>query len=808
MTSPSPLPPAALCHRIDTGAWTFRSTAELEDLADVVGQARATGAIRFGIGIRHDGYNLFVLGPPSTGNHAIVRRFLAEQAAGEPIPCDWCYVNNFDQPHKPRVLRLPAGQGARLRADMEELIADLKTAIPATFESDEYRARRHEIEQEFKERRGKVIQELERDADGMGIAVIHTPTGIAFAPKRAGEVMSPEEFEKLPAEKQKSIEQQVLGLRQRLEQIFSQLPVWQRETQQQMRELDRQVVMAAVGHLISTMKARYAEWPPVIAYLDAVEKSVVDNADDFRRQEDGPELTLFGITVPRGGGEASLRRYVVNLLIDQGVASGAPVVYVDNPSYAELVGRVEHMAQMGTLLTDFTLIKPGALHRANGGYLVLDARRVLLQPFAWEALKRCLSAKQVRIEEPGQMLSLVSTVSLEPEPIPLDVKVVLVGERLLYYLLHQFDPDFRELFKVAADFEEDVDRSPANVMLHARLIATLARREQLLPFQSDAVARVLEQCSRAAFDADKLSVRVQDITDLLRESDHLARAAKQKSVRAEDVGSAVAARIGRSARIRDRLQEQIRNGTVMIDTDGVRVGQVNGLSVVTLGELSFGHPVRITARVRLGKGEVVDIEREVELGGPIHSKGVLILAGLLGQRYCRDRPLSLAASLVFEQSYGRVDGDSASCAEMCALLSALADVPIRQSLAITGSVNQHGEVQAIGGVNEKIEGHFDICRARGLGGDHGVLIPAANVRHLMLRDDVVQACATGKFHVYPVTTVDEAMELLTGIAAGKRGADGRFPDGSVNQRVEQRLAELAERARAYMSAPAEPTRET
>lgn len=798
MTHPEPLSPEVLYRCIDTGPWQFQTTADLEDLTEIVGQTRATEAIRFGIGIRCDGYNLFVLGSPSSGSHAIVRGFLAEQAAREPMPADWCYVNNFEQPHRPRVLRLPAGLGVKLRDDMEELVEDLQGAIPAAFESDECRARRHEIEQEFKEHREKVIEELERDAAEHGIALIHTPTGMAFAPSRKGEVMSTEEFEKLPAEEQKRIEELVGTFRQRLEQLFNQIPQWRRENQQQIRELDRTVVMAAVGHLIDSFKKRYAAYPEVLDYLSAVEQAVVENADDFRRPEEGQEMTLFGMTIMRGRDAAALRRYEVNVLIDHSATEGAPVVYVDNPSYPELIGRVEHLAQMGTLVTDFTLIKPGALHRANGGYLVLDARRVLLQPFAWEGLKRCLSANQVRIESLGQMLSLISTVSLEPEPIPLNVKVVLVGERLLYYLLYYYDPDFRELFKVAADFEDDMDRSPETQMLHARLVATLARREKLLPFHRDAVARVLEHGSRLAADAEKLSVRVQDITDLLREADHWARAAEREVVQVDDVRRAIEARIDRADRVRDRLQEAIRRGTILIDTDGSKIGQVNGLSVMTLGDLDFGHPTRITARVRLGKGEVVDIQREVELGGPIHSKGVLILAGFLGARYCTDRPLSLSASLVFEQTYGQVEGDSASCAELCAFLSALADVPLKQSLAITGSVNQHGEVQPIGAVNEKIEGFFDTCQARGLNGGQGVVIPAANVKHLMLREDLVRACRENKFRIYPVATVDEAMELLTDAPAGARDANGLFPEGSVNRRVEQRIVKLAEQARAFV----------
>jgi lon-related putative ATP-dependent protease len=492
-----------------------------------------------------------------------------------------------------------------------------------------------------------------------------------------------------------------------------------------------------------------------------------------------------------------VRRYQVNVIVDHSGATGAPVIYEDHPTAQNLVGRIEHMAQMGALITDFNLIKAGALHRANGGYLILEARKVLLQPFAWEELKRALSSEEIRVEVLGQTLSLISTVSLEPEPIPLDVKVVLLGERLLYYTLSQLDPDFAELFKVAADFEDQMDRTSENHLLYARMIATMVRQEGLRPFDRQAVARVIEQSARIAGDAERLSTHVQSIADLLREADYWAGEAQRGVVSAADVQRAIDAQIYRSDRVRERLQEEIQRGTILIDSQGAKVGQVNGLSVITLGQFAFGRPSRITARVRLGRGEVVDIEREVALGGPIHSKGVLILSSYLGARYAMDRPLSLSASLVFEQSYSGVEGDSASSAELYALLSALADLPIKQGLAVTGSVNQYGQVQAIGGVNEKIEGFFDVCRAQGLTGEQGVLIPASNVKHLMLRPDVVAAVAAGQFRVYAVETIDQGIEVLTGVPAGERDAQGEFPAGSVNQRVEARLIALSEKRLAF-----------
>jgi lon-related putative ATP-dependent protease len=489
--------------------------------------------------------------------------------------------------------------------------------------------------------------------------------------------------------------------------------------------------------------------------------------------------------------DSPYRRYQVNLLVDNAATVGAPVIYEDHPTIENLVGRVGYRSQLGTLVTELHLIKAGALHRANGGYLILDARNLLSQPYAWDALKRALLGKQVRIESLGQMMSLVTTVSLEPEPVPLDVKVVLLGERVLFYLLEQLEPDFHALFKVAVDFEDDVERTPGNDLLYARVIAAVARDEKLRALDRGAVAAVLDRCARVAGDGGKLTANMGALVDLLREADHAAGERGGTVVGAADVESAVAAQERRGGRLRERVLEQIRQGTLIIETSGSRVGQVNGLGVVELGHVAFGHPSRITARVRLGQGRVLDIEREAELGGPIHTKGVMILAGLLAGRYAGDRPLSLSASLVFEQSYGLVEGDSASSAELYALLSAIAQVPLAQSIAVTGSVNQHGEVQPVGGINEKIEGFFDVCNARGLTGAHGVLIPAANVRNLMLRHDVVDAVREGKFHVWSVRTIDEGVELLAGLSAGERGRDGTFPAGSVNRRVEDRLKEFA-----------------
>ncbi len=794
----APLSAHQLRKTCDPSQFDFETTAELEPLNDILGQERAVKAILFGIGIRREGYNLFALGPSGTGKRTTIGQFLDRKAAAEPTPADWCYVNNFDQPHKPHALRLPPGQGVVLRKDMEQLVEELRTAIPAAFESDDYRTRRQEAEEEFKERQEKAFTELQEQAREKNVALIRTPVGLAFAPLKDGEVISPDDFQKLPEETRKQFEQDINELQERLQSIIFQVRQWEREARKKVKELDRQVAMFAVGHQIDELREKYASLPEVVEYLDAVQKDVIENVDEFRKPEEQPQV--MGLPMPRPlKGPPLLRRYQVNVLVDHSETEGAPVVYEDHPTYNNLIGRIEHIAQMGALLTDFNLIKPGALHRANGGYLILDARQLLLQPYAWDALKRALRSREIRLESLAQALSLVSTVSLEPESIPLDVKVVLIGERLLYYLLHLYDPDFSELFKVEADFNERMARTPENNLLYARMIGTLARNEGLLPFDRQAVARVIERSARLADDSEKLSAHLLSVVDLLREADYWATTGGHKTVTADDVQQAIEAQIHRADRVRGLVQEEIRRGTIMIDTSGERVGQINGLSVIALGNFAFGQPNRITARVRLGKGEVVNIEREVELSGPIHSKGVLILAHFLTARYAPDYPLSLSASLAFEQSYGGVEGDSASVAELCALLSALADVPLKQSLAVTGSVNQHGEVQPIGGVNEKIEGFFDVCRDRGLTGEQGVIIPAANVVHLMLRQDVVAAAEAGQFHIYPVRTVDEAVELLTGMPAGERDEEGNFPEGTLNYLVEARLIEMAERQRDFSS---------
>jgi len=791
-----PLDAQALLRRCDASLLDFETTAELSDAADIVGQARALDAVRFGIDIKQPGFNLFVLGDPGSGRHAAVRRLLEEKAASEPAPSDWCCVYNFADANKPRLLRLPPGRGGRFRQDMQQFVTELGKAIGAAFESEEYRVRIEAIQEEFKQREEGALRALGQESGEKGIALLRTPRGFVFAPIKGEETMAPDEFEKLSDEDKSRIGSLIEEYGERLHKLMHQFPQWRREMQQRIKAASRETMGLAVGHLIEELKEHYTDLLNVLEFLDQVMHDVIESSEELREQPKS-EGDTSGVIV---SGSISLARYQVNLLVDNGAAKAAPVVFEDNPVYPNLVGRVDSIAHMGTLVTNFTLVKPGALQRANGGYLVLDAVKVLTQPYAWEGLKRALRSAQVRIESLGQVFGFTSTLSLEPEPMPLEVKVVLVGERIHYYLLKEYDPEFEELFKVGADFESELARNEPNTRSYGRFLGMLARQARLRPFERQAVARMIEYSARLAGDSEKLSASTRRLSDLMQEADHHAGLAGRQTVTREDVEAALEAQRHRAGRLNEHLQEQILRNTLLIAVDGAHVGQVNGLAVIDLGDVMFAHPVRITATARIGEGDVVDIERESELGGAIHSKGVMILSSFLAARYAHSLPLSLSASLVFEQSYGPVEGDSASLAELCALLSALAGVPIKQSLAITGSVNQYGRVQPIGGVNEKIEGFFDICKARGLSGGQGVIIPQSNVKHLMLKEEVVAACAEGSFRVYAVEDVDQAVELLTGVPAGEPDAEGVVPEGSINYLVAAQLAEMSALRQAFAAA--------
>jgi lon-related putative ATP-dependent protease len=720
---------------------------------------------------------------------------LKAAAGRRPKPPDVCYANNIKEPGKPRLLTLPAGSAAPFREDVRRLIEDIAAALPRAFEGEDYQSRLHGLNDEYRGRPAKELEELRKKAHERGIAMLQTPMGFAFAPIADDEVIPADQFEKLDPEERERIQRDVQELEADVQKVLRGTARSERDLREKVRELNREVASFAVGQFFDELAARYEAFEGVPEHLEEIRADVTAQAREFlqlHEAQDSGKASAGAIA------ETPLfRRYRINVLVDNAALDGAPVLFEDHPTYENLVGRIEHLAQMGTLITDFNLIRPGALHRANGGFLILDARKVLQMPFAWDGLKRALKARQVRIESLGQALSMVSTVSLEPQPLPLDIKVVLIGDPELYYLLSGLDPEFSGLFKVSADFDDRTVRSPESQGQYARLVASLVRKQELRPFEAGAVARLVEYSSRRAGDAERLDLGIGDVADLLRESDFHAGKAGLEAVGAAVVQRAIDARTFRADRIRERMREGILRKTIFIDTAGTAVGQVNGLSVLQLARFAFGQPSRITARVRPGKGEVVNIEREVDLSGPLHSKGVLILSAFLGARYAAGFPLALSASLVFEQSYGGVDGDSASSAELYALLSALSAIPIRQDLAVTGSVNQFGQVQPIGGVNEKIEGFFDVCAARGLTGTQGVLIPASNVKHLMLRRDVVDAARAGTFHIHGVETVDEGIEVLTGVPHGVRGGTGSYPDSSVGAVVEGRLRDMARLQAAF-----------
>jgi predicted ATP-dependent protease len=792
----APLSPEVLRGRGLDPELQFGTTAELEDVEVPVGQGRAAEALRLGIALRRDGYNAYVMGPPGAGKHALVLRMLERAAVDAGTPSDWCYLEDFADPRRPKALELPPGRAPELRRDMDRLVDELRVSIPAAFESTEYRTRVQLLDKELEETRERAVEEIRKEAEAKGIALLRTPMGMGLAPVESGEVLDADRFRALPAEVQERFHRDIAALQGKLQETIRAMPEVLRKHREKVKALNREVALSAAGHLLEELRRRYADLPNVLAHLDAVQQDVVENVHEFLdgAGEDGDAATQIRKLLAQ---VPALRRYGVNVMVDHAARHGAPVVYEDLPTLANLVGRVEHHAHLGALFTDFSLIRPGALHRANGGFLVLDARKLVSQPFAYDELKRSLRSRELRIESPDRLLGFAGTSSLEPEPVPLDVKVVLVGDRTVWHLLTALDPEFPQLFKIEADFDDDVARGPGADRDFARLVATLARKDGLRPLDRGAVERVLREATRLAADSARITTDLGAIVDLLREADHLAGAGGRATVSAADVRAALDAQERRAGRVQERIRDELLRGTLVVETTGTRIGQVNGLSVFTVGRRSFGRPSRISARVRLGRGEVVDIEREVEMGGPIHSKGVLILAGFLGGRFGRERPLTVSATLVFEQSYSGVEGDSASSAELYALLSALAEVPLEQGLAVTGSVDQHGRVQAVGGVSEKVEGFFDLVRARGGPPGAGVLVPAANVPHLVLREDVVEAVAAGAFRLFPVETVDQGLELLSGIPAGAPDAEGCYPEASFNGRVAARLEALAVRARAW-----------
>ena len=778
----------AVCRSDDLGCV---HTNDLAPLETIIGQDRAVKALEFGLDIQAEGFNIFVAGLPGTGKHTAVKAFLEGVARAKPVPPDWCYVHNFRDPYRPRALKLPAGMGAELARDMQDLIKTARREIPRVFASEDYARKREEMMASFDARKNELLSRLHARARASGFAIQGAPGGIFIIPVIGDETIRDEDFAKLSPEERTAILQRREALEEEVARTFRELHNLEREAAGVLQRLESEIAAFAVGHLFVHLVEKYGSLPEVRSYLEAVQQDMLQNINLFRGEGRGSE----GAAVPPWVRETPFRKYEVNVLVDNSELQGAPVIAELNPTYGDLFGKIEKEAQFGTLVTDFTMIRSGSLHRANGGYIVIPVEDLLVNLFAWDGLKRALRDKEITIEEPGERLGITASKSLRPEPIPLEVKVILLGEPLYYYLLYLFDPDFRELFKVKAEFGTRMDRTPENLCKYAAFFTTLCQKENLLHLDASAVAKLVEYGSRLAEDQKRLSTRFAEIADVVREACHYARREGADYTTAEHVKRAIDARFYRSNLIQERIHEMFAREMLLLDVTGAEVGQVNGLSVLSLGDLDFGKPSRITASVAAGKDGVLDIEREARLGGRIHTKGVLILSGYVAQKYARDVPLSLSARLVFEQSYEGVEGDSASCAELFALLSALAGVPLRQDLAVTGSVNQKGEVQPVGGINEKIEGFFDVCRLKGLTGDQGVVIPAANAENLMLREDVVEAIRDGVFHVYLINNVDEGIELLTGMPAGERGPDGSFPEGTFNARVVARLVELGEKLR-------------
>ncbi|MDE2466412.1 MAG: AAA family ATPase, partial [Alphaproteobacteria bacterium] len=778
----------------------FASTSEIASPRELVGQSRAIDAIALGTRLHDGGFNLYVSGRIDNGLRDTVRSMLNEVAAARAAPPDIVYVFNFNEPHKPVALELPTGRASQFRDAMHDLISDLRVALPAAFEKEEYRTRRAAAEETVRKKQVEAFSTVEEKAAQRQLTVVRTPMGFGIAPVHEGQIVPPEKFSTWPPDKREKVQADIRELEQELERVLRQAPAWDKELRDSVRDLNRETAKLAIGHSIDETRAHLGDLSNAIVHLERVRENLIENVEVFigKAEGEGPDETSAGTL---------FERYEVNILVTQDAKSPrAPVVEEAHPTLVNLMGRTEYAARQGILYTDFRLIKAGALHRANGGYLILDVRSLLSEPFSWPALKRALRRQKITIEDVAHVMGLAGTISLEPDPVPLDLKVILIGERIFYYLLSSYDPEFREYFKVLADFDEDIPRSDETEAALAQKLAHVVAKQGLRPVAQGGIERIIEHAARLADDADKLSLVTDDMVEIVREADFWSQVAAHSAIERDDVERALRERDRRMARVRERAQESILRGFALIETEGMELGQINGLSILELGGFRFGRPTRITARVRPGSGQVLDIEREVALGGPLHSKGVLILSGFILGRYALDVPISLAASLVFEQSYGGVEGDSASSAELYALLSALGEIPVRQDLAVTGSVNQHGVVQAIGGVNEKIEGFFDICRARGLTGTQGVIIPAANMANLMLRNDVVEACTEKKFSIFSVSTIDEGISILTGLAAGQRGSDGKFAPDSINARIEDRLRAFAAIRRQFAVEPAEKSR--
>jgi len=798
------LPISDLRRFCDPKSLKFKSTAELPALEHIIGQDRALNAITFGLEIKSHGYNLYALGPVGTGKATIVRKFLEKDAKNQPVPDDWLYVNNFDDTDKPHAINLPVGKGRQFKDDLDRLVEELQSEVPKAFEGKEYERAQQSIEEEFQKRSKELFQKLDKKAARRGFRLMQTPQGIAAFPIVDNKVITPDQQEQLDDKKLEEIEKNreilVSGMRDTLKRIEE----LQKEGKERVHELDQRVVGFSINHLINDLKDKYASYKCVLNYLSEAQKHLLKNVAAFKQlkqmqQMSQQQKTSMSLLMGPGTEEPTFDEYRANLIVDNSKTEGAPVVFEKNPTGPNLIGRIERQGYFGTLVTNFRMIKAGSLHRAIGGYLIIEVLDLLTKPFAWHIIKRALKNREIVIESMEEAIGALITRTLEPAPIPLDTKVILIGDPYLYHLLFNLDQEFKDLFKVKADFASQVDWDNEIPNHYAQFIGTICNEEKLMHFAPSGVAKVVEYGSRLVENQKKIATKFGDIVDIVRQSSYWAKKNGNKYVQDSDVKKALDEKIYRSNRIEKRLQEMIEEGTIFIDTEGKVVGQINGLSVLQMGDYSFGKPSRITARTFVGSGGVVSIDREVDLGGPIHNKGAMIITGYLGGKYATHNPLIFSASLTFEQLYDDVEGDSASSAEIYALLSSLSNLPLKQDIAVTGSVNQRGEIQPIGGANEKIEGFFELCKVRGFTGKQGVMIPASNVKHLMLKEEVIDAVKADQFHIYAVSTIDEGIEILTGVSAGTCTGQKGYPKNTVNYAVQNRIIELAKTASEFSS---------
>ena len=790
------LAPENLRWTCDPSVFSFQTTAELPPLKGIIEQERPTRAIRFGLDITSPGYNIYVSGLTGTGKTTVIKTFLEEIAAKMPSPDDWCYVHNFQDPNSPTILNLPAGRAKGLKAEMDEFVRHLKTEIPKAFQSKEYEESVAHLLRENQAMQQLLLSQLSARAQTQGFDVEITRMGVSLVPIVDGKRVSAEQYEALDAEAKAQIELRRSGLDQDIQAFLRQVRDLNKDSQDKINELHRRMGLYVVSGRIEAIREQHPGPPPVRSYLNDVEEYILSHLEDFAENPANPEPTAAAQIRLEPPGDPFLK-YRVNIVVDNTGLNGAPVVIETNPTYSNLFGRVERRAQFGTLSADFKLIRAGSYARANGGFLVVNAHDILLNPGVWETLKRTVKNKEVRIEDMAEQFGMVPVAGMRPSPMPANVKVVMIGHQFIYHQLYSADEDFRKIFKVKADFDSEMARDAQGFHNYASFISSRCQDENLLHFDPSGVAKVVEYGAWLVDNQEKLSARFSDVADIIREASYWARAAERNVVSAEHIQRAIDEKCYRSSLIEERIRNLITEGTLLVDVDGEAVGQVNGLAVLDLGDIRFGRPSRITAKTYVGKSGVIDIERESKMSGRIYEKGVLILSGYLGAKYAQERPLSLAASLCFEQSYEGIDGDSASSTELYALLSSLSGIPIKQGIAVTGSVNQNGQIQPIGGVNQKIEGFFDLCKARGLTGRQGVMIPVQNERNLMLRQDLVEAVAAGQFRIYSVGTVDEGIEILTGYPAGERDERNEFEEGTINGLVDRRLKGFAEGLRKF-----------